>query len=350
MIQYSDHCSSAELRSFLSLLSFSHLLGIPNKLPRLVENELQNLSLSGVETIDYFKEEGGNPEELLFDPFRFSWRIGIAFDYALRKFYDQLSMIENLPDLSRNENMGAMLVEASYVDNFISEEHLEMNIFDSDRLINVPDSWDSNSSTYSFLEFFTNFVNRVLHSGDKDDPEGVEDRLDEMAILDVKYTRNDQQKMEDSSQDTDESTGSSLSDTKVTIKMLEEQYDVSVLLDNLTNTFHTTDTDFHSTEDTEFLEYLSDMDIAKNFNDFDDLFEKYRKSIGEMSVGIMNQLYHAEGNVCYDPSNAPVLPNVVHELLDQSATSELHQDDFTSLQQISAVNHSVLKDLSNSKN
>ncbi|VDM94374.1 unnamed protein product [Onchocerca ochengi] len=78
MIQYSDHCSSAELRSFLSLLSFSRIIAIPNELSRLMEDELQNLSLSGAETM-HCKEEHGNPEELLFDPCRISWRLGFHF-------------------------------------------------------------------------------------------------------------------------------------------------------------------------------------------------------------------------------------------------------------------------------
>lgn len=39
----------------------------------------------------------------------------------------------------------------------------------------------------------------------------------------------------------------------------------------------------------------------------------------------MNQLYHVEENICYDPSNAPILPDVVHELLDDNPFLKLHE-------------------------
>ncbi|VBB31215.1 unnamed protein product [Acanthocheilonema viteae] len=346
VIRYSDHCSLAELRSFLSLLSFSRIVGTPNKLPRSIEDELQNLTLSGTETMHDCKEEHGSPEELLFDPFRISWRIGITFDYALRKFYDQLSTVENLLHLPGDEHMEEMLSEASRVNNFISKQHLKMNISGIDQLVNVSDTWNSNSRTYSFQKFFTNFISGIWYGDDKSDAEGVEDRLDEMEI----YKGDDPQKMEDSSQDTYESAGSRISDTKTAIRILEEQYDMSVLLDYLTNIFYVKDIDFGSTEDAEFLEILSDMDISKNFDDFDDLFEKYRESIGEMSDEIMSQPYHAEEHICYDPSNAPILPDVVHELLYDSSTLELHQDDSMLPQRISVLNRSVLKDFSENRN
>ncbi|CAG9539264.1 unnamed protein product [Cercopithifilaria johnstoni] len=342
LIRYSDHSSSAELQSFLSLLSFSHVVSTPNKLPPLIEDELKNLSLSGMKTVHYCKEEHESSEELLFDPFRTSWRIGIAFDYALRKFYDQLSAIENSLHLLSDQNMGEMLPEASHVDNFIGEQHLKMNIPGIDKSVNVPDTRDSNSITYPFKKFFTNFISVILRNDDKSDTEGEEDRLDEMAILDVKHTEDDSQEVENFLQDTCESAGSKISVTKMATGILEEQYDVSVLLDYFTNAFYTEDFNFGSTEDAEFLELLSNMDISKFFNSFDDLFEKYRESVGKTSVGIINQPYHVEEHICYDASNGPMLPDVVHELL-HNPILELHQ-------RIIILNCSILKNFLKNRN
>ncbi|KAM3718444.1 5' exonuclease Apollo [Dirofilaria immitis] len=296
MIQYSDHCSSAELRSFLSLLSFSRIIGIPNKLSRVVTYELQNLSLSGPEA-EYSCKEEYVPEELLFNPFKVSWRIGLAFDYAFRKICDQLSAIENLSQLTTG---GA----------------------------------DDNES----------------------DVEMEEDRLDEMAISeDMEYKRDDSQIIKNFSQDSYVSnvTGrSSISTTGITLEILEDKYDVSVLLNYLANICYTDEKNDHdSIEDVELLEFLSDTDISKFFNDFDNLFEKYQeRSLEIMSVGVMNQPYHVEENVSYDPLNAPMVSDVIYELLDYNPTLKFHQDDFASRQQTSVLNCTVLKDISENKN
>ncbi|MCP9263687.1 hypothetical protein DINM_007071 [Dirofilaria immitis] len=279
MIQYSDHCSSAELRSFLSLLSFSRIIGIPNKLSRVVTYELQNLSLSGPEA-EYSCKEEYVPEELLFNPFKVSWRIGLAFDYAFRKICDQLSTIENLSQLTTG---GA----------------------------------DDNES----------------------DVEMEEDRLDEMAISeDMEYKRDDSQIIKNFSQDSYVSnvTGrSSISTTGITLEILEDKRK----------------NDHDSIEDVELLEFLSDTDISKFFNDFDNLFEKYQeRSLEIMSVGVMNQPYHVEENVSYDPLNAPMVSDVIYELLDYNPTLKFHQDDFASRQQTSVLNCTVLKDISENKN
>ncbi|EFO18773.2 hypothetical protein LOAG_09723 [Loa loa] len=337
VIQYSDHCSSGELRSFLSLLTFSRITAISNNSSLLVEDKLQNLSFSETETVYYCKEEHDNLDELLVDSFRHSWGVGLAFDYVFRKFYDQLSTVENL---TSDENVGEMLSEASCADNFISEQHLEMNISSVDLPVDISDTWDSNLKTYSCRKLFTNFVSDVLHGNNESDTDRREDRLDEMAIFNMEYARDDAQKMEYSSQST--------YDTKLVIGIIEKQYDVSVILDYLASTFYTNYTDNDSTEDTEFLSY---MGISEFFNDFNNLFEEYRESnIGAMSVGIMNQSYHVEENICYDPSNAPTLPNVVHELLDWNPILELQQDDFMSPQLIKTLSSTVLKDLMKNNN
>lgn len=196
-------------------------------------------------------------------------------------------MAENLLHLSGDESMGQILAEAGCVDNFISDQCLEMDISDTNQ-VKVPDSWDSNSGTSSFQKFFTKIVNGILRSSDKNDVEGVGDKLNEMAVLNVKYTKNDPQEIDDSSQDTCKRSGCRLSDTKLASRILEEEYDASVLLDYLTNTFYTKD-EFGSAEDVQFLELLSDMDISKSFDNFDDFFEKYHKCLGKISG---NHLLH----------------------------------------------------------
>ncbi|VDO73352.1 unnamed protein product [Onchocerca flexuosa] len=144
----------------------------------------------------------------------------------------------------------------------------------------------------------------------------------EIAVLDVQY-KGDNLQTQDSCESS--KTGSNISDTKMSIGILEKHCNVPVLLDYLTNIFHTNDTDYDS-DDKEISEFLSDMDNSKAFNDFGDLFEKYQeKSLEAMSVGIMIQPYHVEENICYDVSNARIYPDDMHELLDYSPMSELHQ-------------------------
>lgn len=205
-------------------------------------------------------------------------RIGISFDHAIRKFYDQLSSVENLLDLPDDGNMGEMLPKTTLTDNFSNNQHLEMTIPDIYQLDNI-----SNSRAFSFQKFFSNFVSSILHMGDKRDAEGVKIRMDEMTVLDIEYDEDEWQKTGDSSQDTCENARNRTFDTKMTIGVLERQYDVSIVLDYLTNTFCTDDTDFGSTESEEFSELFSDMDISKIFKGFGDLFEKYQQSIGKIS-------------------------------------------------------------------
>lgn len=176
-----------------------------------------------------------------------------------------------------------MLPEASRTNNCISEQHLEMGSSGTDQLVDMPHAWNPNSRTYSFQKFFSSFVSDILDGGERDDTEGIEDKLDEMMMFDVEYAEDDSQIMENSSQVACENTESSIYDTKMVIGIIEEQYDVSILLDYLTSIFYTKDSDYDSTEDTELLEFLYDMDISKIFNDFD-MFEKYQeRNMGAMS-------------------------------------------------------------------
>ncbi|VDM22630.1 unnamed protein product [Wuchereria bancrofti] len=304
LIKYSDHCSSAELRSFLSLLSFDRVISTPNKLSLFMVDKLQNLSLTKTKTMLYCEEEDyDNPEQLLFDPFSFSWRVGLAFDYSFSNFCDRISIAENLQS---DEIMEEMLLEKNHDDNFISEQHLEMNISNTDLLFVLSDNWNSNSTSkaYSFRKSFTSFIHNILN-GNENDFNGIDD---------MEYTEgNDSQEIEISSQNTCENTESNIFDTKMAMKILEEQYDVSSLLDFLANTFYAKNANNKSIEN---MGFLSSMNISKIFNNFD-LFEKYqKKNIGAMSVGIMNHSYDVEKNIHYDFSNAPLLPDVINEFLD----------------------------------
>ncbi|EFO13156.2 hypothetical protein LOAG_15373, partial [Loa loa] len=58
------------------------------------------------------------------------------------------------------------------------------------------------------------------------------------------------------------------------------------------------------------MEFLSHMSISEFF---------------DFNVGIVNQSYHVEENICYDPLNAPTPSDVAHELLDRNPTLELQQ-------------------------
>ncbi|VDN95392.1 unnamed protein product [Brugia pahangi] len=280
LIRYSDHCSSMELRSFLSLLSFARIIGTPKKLSHFMEKKLQKLSLTKIKTMNYCEEEYGNPEQLLFDPFSFSCRVGLAFDYSFNKFCDRLSTVENIQS---DEIMEKMLLEESHDDSFISEQHLEMNI--SDTLFDLLDdnrNSNGNSWAYSFRKFFNIFTHNILNKNKNENNfDGIDDNdgLDEM-IFDMKYTEenDDSQRIEHSLQDTCESIDSNIFDIEMAMEILEKQYDISVI-----GTFY-----------------------EKNGN---------HNSIENM-VEIMSHSYDVEENICYDCSNAPLLPDVIYELLD----------------------------------
>ncbi|KAK6104919.1 hypothetical protein QQG55_18180 [Brugia pahangi] len=271
LIRYSDHCSSMELRSFLSLLSFARIIGTPKKLSHFMEKKLQKLSLTKIKTMNYCEEEYGNPEQLLFDPFSFSCRVGLAFDYSFNKFCDRLSTVENIQS---DEIMEKMLLEESHDDSFISEQHLEMNI--SDTLFDLLDdnrNSNGNSWAYSFRKFFNIFTHNILNKNKNENNfDGIDDNdgLDEM-IFDMKYTEenDDSQRIEHSLQDTCESIDSNIFDIEMAMEILEKQYDISVI-----GTFY------------------------------------------EKNVEIMSHSYDVEENICYDCSNAPLLPDVIYELLD----------------------------------
>uniref|UniRef100_A0A0R3QBP0 Ubiquitin carboxyl-terminal hydrolase 34 n=1 Tax=Brugia timori TaxID=42155 RepID=A0A0R3QBP0_9BILA len=271
LIRYSDHCSSMELRSFLSLLSFARIIGTPKKLSHFMEKKLQKLSLTKIKTMNYCEEEYGNPEQLFFDPFSFSCRVGLAFDYSFNNFCDRLSTVENIQS---DEIMEKMLLEESHDNSFISEQHLEMNI--SDTLFDLlDDNWNSNANSwaYSFRKFFNIFTHNILNKNKNENNfDGIDDNdgLDEM-IFDMKYTEgnDDSQRIEHSLQVTCESIDSNIFDIKMAMKILEKQYDISVI-----GTFY------------------------------------------EKNVEIISHSYDVEENICYDCSNAPLLPDVIYELLD----------------------------------
>uniref|UniRef100_A0A915PP67 DNA repair metallo-beta-lactamase domain-containing protein n=1 Tax=Setaria digitata TaxID=48799 RepID=A0A915PP67_9BILA len=311
IILYSDHCSLAELQSFLSLLSFSRIIGIPNKLPRLVEDDLQKLSLSGIETTYRYNDELDNPK-----------LIKLSFDYAFRKLCQELHTIENFLQLPADENMEEIVSKTSHFDDFMSKQGLKRNNSGIDRWINVLNSRDSNSKIYLLGKFFANFLGSILDNGSGggetgDSIEAAEKNTDEMAVQDVEYVAHIPQRMEDSARDNYESR---MPSTKLAIKILEEQCDVSILLDNLANAFYKEDISDASPDEAELVEFLSDMDISKAFNDFDDLYGKYRERNTEIkSVEIMNQSYHAEKKIAYDPSNAPIISDVICEWLDSNS-------------------------------
>ncbi|VIO94864.1 Uncharacterized protein BM_BM11048 [Brugia malayi] len=271
LIRYSDHCSSMELRSFLSLLSFARIIGTPKKLSHFMEKKLQKLSLTKIKTMNYCEEEYGNPEQLFFDPFSFSCRVGLAFDYSFNNFCDRLSTVENIQS---DEIMEKMLLEESHDNSFISEQHLEMNI--SDTLFDLlDDNWNSNANSwaYSFRKFFNIFTHNILNKNKNENNfDGIDDNdgLNEM-IFDMKYTEgnDDSQRIEHSLQVTCESIDSNIFDIKMAMKILEKQYDISVI-----GTFY------------------------------------------EKNVEIISHSYDVEENICYDCSNAPLLPDVIYELLD----------------------------------
>ncbi|CAG9538845.1 unnamed protein product [Cercopithifilaria johnstoni] len=285
-VEYSDHSSPNEIRSFLSQLSFSQIIGLSIQLSQKQTEELERLSLMGFTDILIRTENDESIAENELNGLASStvWsRIGLANDHALRNVFD-VEILQDTANCGRNQKLNAADESGLEID--------EENIGSTETILGVHMPVKNLQNTRSLSETVAKSdeklqkIEKETKKDTKNSSEAVDDVDDYIFNLAMrKITRADYTNLT----------------TRICMELNSNENTVEY------NPLH---------------EFWNEVDFSKEVENLDNLSEKYREAVNVVAkmqpVHDVNLPYNAQENVTYDISRAPVSIDIPLEWLNGS--------------------------------